>query len=199
MNRAALTRQPCRRAEAAEFAAAGPADILIDQYIALRGCPATLLADERPPLHLGELARAPSMIDRLGVNKSTPAPATPTPTGAGRTWCVRHGDLRFARLFFRQQRQSSNARLARPCAEARRNHRTKTTAQPMAPVKRLDSTTEEEGDRASTSGERDGLISPFSREFLVFQIRTASARSILFFGMGGKGEPTGRESGNEST
>ena len=34
-----------------------------------------------------------------------------------RTWCVRHGHLRFARLF-RQQRRSSNAKSGCSCAEA---------------------------------------------------------------------------------
>ena len=51
---------------AAQFTAAGTADIFIDKYITLSGCPVSLLSDNG--LHFtSKLARA--VYDRLGINK----------------------------------------------------------------------------------------------------------------------------------
>ena len=59
-------------------------------------------------------------------------------------------------------------------------------------VRGLDSTTMQEGDRASTSGTETGSTHP-ARDFLFFRPVPKTARSILFLGTGEKGEPTGRE------
>ena len=68
----------------------------------------------------------------------------------GRTWCVRHGYLRFARFLGSSgragmlNRDVRAQRHAPPQARLRQSNRA---------GRRLDSTTKEEGDRASTSEE----------------------------------------------
>ena len=75
----------------------------------------------------------------------------------GRTWCVRHGHLRFARLF-RQQRRSSNTNRD---ARARSQAPLRATLRRILGLRggncagrRLDSTTKEVGDLPSTGGEK---------------------------------------------
>ena len=65
--------------------------------------------------------------------------------------------------------------------------------------RKLDSTTREEGDWASTCGEKADEL-PLRDNFFsaIFQIRTASARSILFFRMAEKGNRL-EGNGNKST
>ena len=101
----------------------------------------------------------------------------------GRTWCVRHGHLRFVRRF-RQQRQSSNAQSGYMCAEAgaTTDH---TTTQFIAPV----------GGRVRRRGRRETERRRAGRRRIdftlhdnfLFQNRTANARRFLFSGRGRRG------------
>ena len=73
----------------------------------------------------------------------------------GRTWCVRHGHPRFARLF----RQQRGAAMLNRDARARRQAPPRATLRRSLGLRggkcagrRLDSTTKEEGDWPSTGG-----------------------------------------------
>ena len=81
----------------------------------------------------------------------------------GRTWCVRHGHLRFARLF-RQQRRSSNVQSGCSFAEAgaTTSHTTAQSWLEWRELRRQAAGFDDEGrGRLSVDGrERDGLNSP---------------------------------------
>ena len=81
----------------------------------------------------------------------------------GRTWCVRHGHLRFARLF-RQQRRSSNAQSGCSCAEAgaTTSHTTAQSWFAWRELRRQEAGFDDEGGgRLAVGGRgRDGLNSP---------------------------------------
>ena len=113
-----------------------------------------------------------------------------------RTWGVWHKHLRFARLFLgssgsaaMHNRDGCARRPAPPRAKLRHGlglHRGNRA------VRRLDSTTMEEGDRASTSGEETGWTHP-ARECLFFLSSTENCEEYFVFCDGGEGEPTRRE------
>ena len=108
----------------------------------------------------------------------------------GRTWCFRHGHLRFARLF-RQQRRSSNAKSRYSYAEAgaTTSHTAARSRFAWRELRRQEARFDDEvGGRLAVDGwERDGLNSPGTSIF-VFQISTASCvEHFVFLGRGRRG------------
>ena len=108
----------------------------------------------------------------------------------GRTWCVRHGHPRFARLF-RQQRRSSNASSGCSCAEAgaTTSHATAQSRFAWRGMRGQEAGFDDEGGgRLAVDGRgRAGLKSPLASIF-VFQISTASCvEHFVFLGRGKRG------------
>ena len=119
----------------------------------------------------------------------------------GRTWGVRHKHLGFARLFVASS-GSAAMHNRDGCARRQAPRRAKlrhglSLHRGNRAVRRVDSTTMQEGDRASTRGGRDGLNSPRARLF-VFQTSTENCEEYFVCGTGVKGNRL-EGSGNQST
>ena len=71
----------------------------------------------------------------------------------GRTWCVRHGDSTIRAFFFRQTAATKTLCYIRTYVRRGRRHHGPHYGTVYCTGKGLDSTTKEEGGRASTSGE----------------------------------------------
>ena len=94
----------------------------------------------------------------------------------GRTWCVRHRHLRFARIF-RAAAAEQQSSIGMSVRGGRRHHKPN---HGTVYLRLQEAGFDDEGGGRESVRERgrDGLNSPRAR-ISVFQIRTASARSIL--------------------